>query len=241
MRINRYIAKSTGYSRRFSEKIIAEGRVKINHRALTNLATNVEDNDLVTIDDKPISPIVHVYYALNKPIGYTSTRSDPFAAKKVVDLVPLKPPVFPVGRLDRESEGLIILTNDGDFSYQITHPSTHVEKEYYIEARTLRVNWDIGNLHALKRPMRIDRDHVKGGVISNWRFIKAENKILFNIIIEEGRKRQIRRMCDKIGLKVEILKRVRIGSLKLGHLETGQYRIITPDEVLPIKSRQESN
>ena len=240
MRINRYIAKSTGYSRRFAEKIIAEGRVHINHRPVTNLATNVEDSDIVTLDEKQISPVRHVYYALNKPVGYTSTRSDPFAAQKVVDLVPNQPAVFPVGRLDRESEGLIIMTNDGDFSFEITHPSTHIEKEYYVEAKTMRSNWDIGNLHALKRPMRIDRDNVRGGELSNWRFIKDEGKILFNIVIEEGRKRQIRRMCAKIGLDVTMLKRIRIGQLRLGDIETGKYRPIIPADVLPIKKQADN-
>lgn len=230
-RINKYIALSTGCSRRKAEEYVRSGYVKVNGKTIYNLATKVVYGvDEVKMHDKELLPRYFVYYALNKPVGYASTRSDPFAPQKVVDLVPQHPQTFPVGRLDKKSEGLIIMTNDGDFAHIISHPSSHIEKEYYVEAWATKDNWSIQDLMRLKKGVLIGAYKTKPSELSGWKHFG--NKVTFYINLSEGKNRQIRRMAQKIGLEVAKLRRVRIGRLKLGNLESGKYEKIRPQDVL---------
>lgn len=230
-RINKYIALSTGCSRRRAEDYIKSGYIKVNNKTIYNLSTKVTYGlDEVKLHDSEILPRNYIYYAINKPAGYCSTRSDPFAKLKVVDLVPKHPPVFPVGRLDKNSEGLMILTNDGDFSYKITHPSSHIEKEYFVEAYARDNSWSIKDLMKLKKGINLGAYRTRPTEILGWKHIGS--KVTFYIILKEGKKRQIRKMVDKIGLNISVLNRVRIGNLKLGNLQSGEYKKIIPHDVL---------
>ncbi len=231
MRLNRYIALSTKYSRRKAEELVGAGYVRVNGKTIYELATTVLPGvDEVTLHGNKIFPRTHVYYALNKPKGYTSTAFDPFARYKVVDLVPKHPRVHIVGRLDKESEGLMILTNDGEFTNLLTHPSHHIEKEYYIEALPLVDDWDATRLREMARGINIGEYTTKPAEIHGWKFLGG--KVTFYIILKEGRNRQIRKMAEMVDLQVMKLRRVRLGKLKLSSLPIGKYRDITPEEVI---------
>ena len=231
MRLNRYIALSTKYSRRAADELIRAGYVRINGRTIFDLGVKVTSGlDAVTLHGRAIAPRTHVYYALNKPVGYTSTTLDPFARQKVIDLVPRHHKVHIVGRLDKNSQGLMILTNDGEFTNLLTHPRYHVEKEYYVEGYPTDDEWDASRLREMAQGMSIDDYDIKPAQVHSWRFLKG--KVSFYIILKEGRKRQIRRMAENIDLRVTKLQRVRMGNLKLSNLPIGKYRKITPDEVM---------
>jgi len=248
----------TGISRRKAEALVTAGNIKVNGRTIYSLSTKVSPlDDTVLLHNKKISQKQYVYYALNKPVGYTSTTFDPFAQQKVTDLVPKSPKVFPVGRLDKNSEGLIILTNDGDFTNRITHPSTHIAKEYFVSAQVYKKNWTVSDLKRMERglyigkskPERLLRGGPKGDssevkdVSEGSRYHKTlpakittwnhhGNIIDFHIELSEGRKRQIRKMTHIIGAEVIKLQRVRIGKLKLGNLSSGEYREVQPQDVI---------
>ena len=231
MRLNRYVALSSKYSRRQADALIAGGHVKVNGQTVYGLGTQVTSNhDRVELYGRAIRPRHYVYYALNKPVGYASTTFDPFAARKVTDLVPRRPRVYPVGRLDRNSEGLLILTNDGDFTYLLTHPRHFIDKEYYVEAVPRQEDWDTTRLREITSGMELDGYETKPTKIHGWKYLKG--KVSFYIILREGRKRQIRRLAQKIGLQVMVLRRVRIGRLRLSNIKPGHYDTITPERVL---------
>ncbi len=231
VRINKYIAMSTGVSRRKAEDSVRAGHIKINNKTVYNLAEQVAvGEDVVTLNNKVITPRNVVYYALNKPVGVTSTRFDPFAEKKITDYVPQHPAVYPVGRLDKNSEGLILLTNDGYFAQKISSAGSHIEKEYQVHARTVKEGWDVRQLKKLESFTRIGNDTMKADSVFGWKH--DGNNVSFYIILTQGKNRQIRRMAQKIGLEVMKLKRVRVGKLKLGGLAEGKYTKITPDDVL---------
>jgi len=230
-RINKFVAQCLGVSRRKADEIVSAGHVKINGSTVYDLSLKVRPNSAnISVRGQNIKPRTYIYYALNKPLDYASTRYDPFATKKVVDLVPSYPPVYPAGRLDKNSEGLIILTNDGELTQKITSPNDHVEKEYYVEATVVRPNWDVRQLKKLLKGINIGGYKTKPSKIFGWRH--TGKKISFYIILEEGKKRQIRRMAQKIGLEIELLRRIRIAKLKLGDLKPGEYRKIMAEDIL---------
>lgn len=230
-RINKFVAQCLGISRRKAEELIKSGHVKMNEQTIYDLSLKVQPNSsAITVHGEVLSPRTYIYYALNKPLGYTSTRHDPFATKKVVDLVPSFPAVYPAGRLDKNSEGLIVLTNDGEITQKITSPADHLEKEYYVEATVVRSNWDIRQLKKLLKGVDIGGYTTKPSRIFAWRH--TGKNVSFYIILEEGKKRQIRRMAQKIGLEIKTLRRVRIGKLKLGDLKPGEYRKIRAEDIL---------
>jgi pseudouridine synthase len=231
IRINKYIALCTGTSRRKAEEFVKAGHVNVNGRTIYQLSTKVSPlDDVVLLNHKKLTPKLYVYYALNKPLEYTSTTFDPFAQHKVTDLVPQNPKVFPVGRLDKNSEGLIILTNDGDFANRITHPSSHVAKEYFVVAQIYKKDWTVSDLKRMERGVYIDHVKTQPAKINTWHH--KGNTIEFHVELKEGKKRQVRKMTHIIGAEVTKLQRVRIGKLKLGNLATGEYRKIMPEEVI---------
>jgi len=229
MRINKYLASCGLGSRRSSEQLILSGKISKNGRKVLELSEKVEEGDKVEYKGKCVNPKSFVYYLVNKPAGYTSTVSDPHAQKQVVDLVPDKIKVFPVGRLDRESEGLIILTNDGDFAQKLIHPSFDHEKEYLVEAEGPKNDF---NLH-LDRAVRLFKCGLK---INNVRTKPAQIQVVsktgrivtFKIILKEGRKRQIRITLDRAGFCVTKLKRLRIQKWVIGDIPIGKYKEFTP-------------
>lgn len=215
MRINKYIASCTGYSRRKAEELVLSGKIKVNREIVRDLGQQIEDSDKVYLDDKLISPNEFVYYVLNKPVGYTTTTSDPHAKKIITALVPKDPPVFPVGRLDKNTSGLILLTNDGGFAQKMTHPKYEKEKEYVVETdKALSEK----SLDRLRNGIKLD-----DGITAPAKIKVIGNK-LYSLTIHEGKNRQIRRMIEEVGAKVVKLKRIRIGEFDLKNLEEGKYK-----------------
>jgi len=232
IRLNKYLAQCGIASRRSAEKLMQAGMVKVNGVIIKEMGIKVDPSkDKIVVGEMQVQPRENlVYYLLNKPKGYVTTSLDPLRRKKAIDLVPNKPRVFSVGRLDKDTTGLLILTNDGDFAYHLSHPKFNKEKEYIVKTQTEKINIPIEDFIAtfLKG---IDLEE---GIASADRveIIKQGwNLIEFKIIIHQGWKRQIRRMCDAIGLRVSDLRRIRVGSLELGGLEEGKWRELTEDEV----------
>jgi len=210
MRLNKFLAQSGAASRRGADKIIAEGRVKING-IVAKLGDQVGARDKVFIDEKPIGRSEEKqYFAVYKPVGYISTVSDEFGRKNVLQLVKSKNRLYPVGRLDIDSEGLMILTNDGDLTLKLTHPRFHLEKEYEVTC---------------DREINVKKINTGANKIIWYR------KNEMRIVMYEGKKRQIRKMCWLAGLRVIKLKRIRIGKLFLGNLNPGEYKELTPRDV----------
>lgn len=210
MRLNKFLAQSGVASRRGADKIIAEGRVKING-IVAKLGDQVGARDKVFIDEKPIGKSEEKqYFAVYKPVGYISTVSDEFGRKNVLQLVKSKNRLYPVGRLDIDSEGLMILTNDGDLTLKLTHPRFHLEKEYEVTC---------------DREINVKKINTGANKIIWYR------KNEMRIVMYEGKKRQIRKMCWLAGLRVIKLKRIRIGKLFLGNLNPGEYKELTPRDV----------
>jgi len=231
-RLQKIIAHAGLASRRKAEEIIKAGKVKVNGQ-IAKIGDSADlDKDEIFVGDKKLENTQDlVYYAINKPKGYVSTVSDPHADKVVVSLVPKEPRVYPVGRLDKDSEGLMILTNDGELSQQLSHPSFKHEKEYYIAAAYLKGEPRekiIQNLKRLERGVRIGDFKTSPAVVT---LKKISNLIEFNITIHEGHKRQIRQMCDKVGFSVEKLVRVREGKLELGKLKPGDFIKINKEDI----------
>ncbi len=228
-RINKYIASCGICSRRKADELIQEGRVELNGKVVTNLGKKVEENDIVKIDRKEIfKEDKKVYIALNKPKGYVTTNSDQFNRKNVIELIHEDVRVFPVGRLDMYTEGILILTNDGEFSNLMMHPRNKIEKTYVVTTNTLVSNEQI---NALKNGVNI------GDYITRPAKVKMISKDKLEIVISEGKNRQVRRMCEAVGINLLNLKRVKIGKIELGNLQTGKYRYLTEEEKKDIKQQ----
>ncbi len=228
MRINKFIAQAGLASRRGADKLIEAGRVRVNGGVLLEPGYDVRPEDQVTVDGKPLSaPEKKVYYALYKPAGYVTTVSDPQGRPTVMDLVADIPErIYPVGRLDLQTSGLLIMTNDGDFARALMHPSSQIGKVYRVliaggiskeAVSRLRAGVDIGGFVTSRA--RVDLLH--------W----DRHASLLEIEIHEGKNRQVRRMFKAVGHPVEQLERISIGSLGLGRLRPGKYRRLNPDEV----------
>lgn len=226
MRINKFIAEAGVCSRRDADLLISQGRVSINGQVLTSFGALVQEDDIVSVDDQILKPIqTKVYYLLNKPAGYVTTTDDQFGRPKVTDLVPNTYRVFPVGRLDYNTTGLIILTNDGEFANQITHPSFNLVKTY---------------IARLDRPINTkDLDKLSAGILLSGRrtspaeftFIQSQNHSYVRVQIHEGRNRQIRRMFLALGYNVLELERIKIGPLELEDLPRGKFRELSKQEI----------
>ena len=234
MRINKFIAQCGIASRRKAEELILSGKVSVNGEVCTNLATNVDEMDSVFVNGNQIYlPNNFEYYMLNKPKGYVCSASDDRGRKTVIDLIPTNARIFPVGRLDYDSEGLLLLTNDGELTYKLTHPKNEIEKTYVVN-----IEGDVSNeeLNRLQKGVTVE-----GGVKFCPCKIKRvitpnKNQSRFEIILHEGKNREIRRMFEAIGKNVAFLKRVKIADLKLGGLNRGEYRKLSTKEVNYLKS-----
>jgi 23S rRNA pseudouridine2605 synthase len=223
-RLQKVLASRGWGSRRVCEALIEDGRVTVNG-AVAELGRRVDvEHDHVEVDGAPIGikPGL-VYYLLNKPQGVVTTARDTHGRPTVVALVPATPRVFPVGRLDIDSEGLLLLTNDGDLAQLLTHPSHGVEKEYLVEVAGGNVAQ--GALRRLREGVELD-----DGVTAPAKVSQPSQGIL-RITIHEGRNRQVRRMCDAIGHPVQRLVRVRVGPLRDPKLAPGAWRALTTAEV----------
>ena len=232
MRINKYLAEKGIASRRHADDMILAGRVKINGE-LATLGMNVEENDVVSLDDCPIAneETKFEYFLMNKPKGVICTVSDDRGRKTVMDYLPAQTArLFPVGRLDYETEGLLILTNDGDLAYRLTHPMHEVPKTYMARIEGTMTEKDLNRIRSGIELDGVMTKKCKAHIVETN---KAYTKV--HITITEGRNRQVRRMFEAIGRNVEFLKRVSIGKLKLTGLDRGETRPLTEEEIEYLK------
>ncbi len=228
MRINKYLAEKGVASRRHADEMIANGRVKINGVVAT-LGATVSENDEVCVDEQILSQeeTALEYYIMNKPKGVLCTVSDDRGRKTVMDFLPEGTGrVFPVGRLDYETEGLLLLTNDGDLAFRLTHPTSEIPKTYMARIEGTMTEKDLNRIRSGIELDGIMTKKCKAHIVETN---KAYTKV--HITITEGRNRQIRRMFEAIGRTVAFLKRVSIGSLKLSGLDRGETRKLTEEEV----------
>ena len=224
MRLAKFLATAGVASRRASEEIVRARRVSVNGETITDPARDVTGADAVTVDGKPIADqSARVVYAVNKPAGIVSTASDPQGRPTVVSLVRTAARLYPVGRLDIDTTGLILLTNDGDLAHRLTHPSFEVPKTY----RAVLTNPPIRDreLRQLREGIRLE-----DGYTAPARARRMSNDTI-ELTLHEGRNRQVKRMCDAIGHPVRRLQRVAFGSLELGTLASGTHRRLTEEEV----------
>lgn len=230
VRLQKFMAEQGIASRRKSEDLIRTGKVKVNgHIAVIGQKINPK-KDLVTVGKQKIVPPKTrnmVYIMLNKPRGYVTTVSDEYDRKTVMDLIPdIKERIYPVGRLDKDSEGLLIMTNDGSFTNCLTHPSHELAKVYRV---TVRPAVDDEILYNLRNGIVIDGRKTAPADVTV--LTEEENRVVLEFVLHEGRNREIRKMCESQGLEVARLKRTAVGSLKLGVLPQGKYRELTEQEV----------
>ncbi len=231
-RLQKVMAHAGVASRRKSEDIISQGRVKVNGQVIKEQGYKVSDDDLIEVDDKAISHEKNIYILLNKPTGYISTVDDPRERNTVLDLIKgVTQRIYPVGRLDYNTSGILILTNDGDLTYTLTHPSHMVDKTYLVEVGGHPTKQELDRLEkgivlddGLTAPARVE--DIK----------KKKHTTLFNITIHEGKNRQVRRMCDKIGYSVRELNRIKFAFLDLKQLPTGKFRYLSDKEVEKLKN-----
>lgn len=226
VRLQVFLAKGGVGSRRSCEKLILDGRVKVNNVKVTTLGTKVNENDVVYVDDVPVEVHERTYYfALNKPRGYVCTNYDPNETAYARDLIDIEDNnvLFNVGRLDKDSQGLIFFTNDGEWANAIAHPSSETEKEYIV-----RTDRDI---------TKKDMDSAYRGEIKPYRIksYKLLSQREVSIVLTEGKNRELRRLFEELGYSVKRLTRIRIGSVCLDDLPSGMYRKLKPSEIKSFK------
>ena len=231
MRLQKFLSKAGVASRRKSEELIQKGLIKVNGQTILQLGLNINpDSDIIFYSGKRLSLQKNIYIMLNKPVGFITTMKEQFNRPSILELVKLNEKIFPVGRLDCNTSGLLLLTNDGDLAYKLTHPKHDIFKTYHAKIKGVPDQNQLKNFR-------------HGLVIENKKTKTAHIKILnvsgknctVEIKISEGRNRQIRKMCEKINHPVINLKRVAIGDLKLD-VGASKYRFLTEDEVCYLKS-----
>ncbi len=239
--LQKAIADAGVASRRAAEKLIAAGKVKVNGAVVTKLGTRVDaEQDVILVNGKRIRRAGRMaYFLLNKPKGVVSTARDDRGRKTVLDIVKSPERIVPVGRLDIDTTGLLILTNDGDLVHELTHPKFEHEKEYEAVVESPG-NWGEGlvkkNITRLESGIKITTGRTSP---AKTRLIRAQgaHQYLVVVTIHEGRKHQVRQMLNAVGFSVVSLKRVRMGPIALGTLREGAYRELTPQEVISLKKK----
>jgi len=223
MRLNRFLAAAGLGSRRHCDELIASGRVTINGKVCTNFSAQPYARDYVKVDGKRVLAAPAHTIMLNKPAGFVSTRKDLHARDTVFDLLPGKfSGLFTIGRLDAQTQGLLLLTNDGDLAQQLTHPRFKVDKEYQV---TLDRPWDPVLTSKLERGILLDGQRAKIA----W--LRCVSPTRLRVILRQGMNRQIRRMFEAVGYRVKNLLRVRVGNLQLGDLPCGHWRVLAQREL----------
>jgi len=233
VRINKFMARSGVTSRRGADRLIAQGRVTVNNQIVQELGLKIDDmSDKVELDGKEIQPYKNPdYILLNKPLGYIVTRKDPYGRKTVMELLPAdKSYIFPVGRLDFDSEGLLLLTNDGELAHRLMHPSFKVKKEYLVRVKDRP---EVAEIKKLERGVYLDNKKTAPAKIKLLR--ENQKTTIFSIEIHEGRKREIRRMFKTVGYPVLLLKRIKFAGLAIGKLKSGRWRYLASPEIDRLK------
>ncbi|PIN75241.1 pseudouridine synthase [Candidatus Woesearchaeota archaeon CG10_big_fil_rev_8_21_14_0_10_37_12] len=221
MRVQRILAMAGIASRRKCEDLIRTGRVQVNNKIVKLGDSADPEKDKIIVDGKELVIGKKIYVLLNKPRGFVTTVSESHGMKTVLDIVKVNEKVFPVGRLDKNTEGLLLLTNDGDFAFKLTHPKFEVEKEYVV---TLDNFLSDSVVNKIKKGVLIDNRPVQVSKIN----VKEKEVVL---VIHEGRKRIVRRLFEKLGFKVVKLVRTRVGKLSLGNLKQGKWCFLTEKEI----------
>lgn len=237
VRLQKILAGAGVASRRAAERLMTEGRVSVNGAVVRELGTRADPQaDHILVDGRPVHPVARfLYFLLNKPRGYITTRSDPEGRPTVLSLLEgVRDYVYPVGRLDYDSEGLLILTNDGDLATRLMHPRYQIEREYHARVRGTP---DAKTVSRLARGVLVEGRRSAAAdvrVVTTGRG-QREDQAVLGIIVHEGRQRQVRNMCEAVGHPVVRLRRVRIGPISDPTLKTGTYRELTPAEVARLR------
>lgn len=228
-RLQKIIAQSGITSRRKAEKLITDGKVKVNNEVVTKLGTKVTKNDLIEVDGIPLEKEAPVYFLLYKPRDVISSVTDDKDRKVVTDLlIEVKERIFPIGRLDYQTSGLLLLTNDGEFANLLMHPKYGVEKVYVAKIKGIP---NKQTLSQLRSGVKADDDLLKATKYKVISVDKTRNTMIIEITLQEGRNRHIRRMMESLGYPVTKLVREKYGSLTIKGLQPGDYRPLTPHEV----------
>ncbi|MCT4597631.1 MAG: rRNA pseudouridine synthase [Vallitalea sp.] len=231
VRLQKYLADAGIASRRKAEKLIADGKVSVNGKIIKELGRKVSSQDIIKYEGKVVKNNNKlIYIILNKPTGYISTVSDEKGRKTVMDLIDIKSRLYPVGRLDYNTSGLLILTNDGDLTYKLTHPKHEVEKKYLV---TVSGEPDEESLDKLRIGANLGEYTTSSSRIKVLE--RGNGKTKLEVIIHEGKNRQVRKMFEYIGCDVIKLKRVSIGKIKIKGISQGKYRQLTKEEIRYLK------
>ena len=231
-RLQKVIAHSGVASRRKAEEMIKNGHVSVNGEIVRELGTKVSNKDVVVVNGKSITKEEKVYYVLNKPKGVVSTTSDEHNRNTVLNYITTDKRIYPVGRLDFDTSGVLLLTNDGHFTNLMIHPKHHLEKEYEVKVQGfLRKDESL----KLCRGIELDGTMTKKAKIFDVKYNTNKETSTAKIIITEGRNHQVKRMFESVGHPVLSLRRVRFGVVTLKHLQTGEYRRLTPHEIKELK------
>ena len=232
-RLQKVIANSGICSRRKAEELIKEGRVKVNNIIVRELGVKVSSKDKIKVDDKELSKENKVYYLLNKPRGVITSVNDEKSRKTVVDLIPCRERIYPVGRLDYDTTGVLLLTNDGDFANILMHPNDKIEKVYVVKVRGI-IKGD--SINELKNGVVIDGVKTEKAKVKLRRTDFKSNTSFLTVTIHEGRNHQVKKMFEAVGFPVLKLKREREFIFDLSGLKSGEYRKLTPKEVAIVYS-----
>ncbi len=229
-RLQKYLAECGVASRRKCEELILQGKVKVNNQIVTELGVKVNpEKDIVKFEDKEVKPTSKmVYILLNKPIGYVTTADDQFGRDTVLDLVKVKERIVPVGRLDMYTSGALILTNDGDFVYKVTHPKHEIEKTYTVTVKGIIKNEEV---EQLRKGVKIDDYITKPAKVKILKTDIEKNISRLEIVIHEGKNRQVRKMCESVGRRVLALHRSKIGKIGVKDIELGKWRYLKDREI----------
>ena len=230
-RLQKVIAESGLTSRRKAEELIKEGKVKVNGEIVTELGTKVSSNDRVEVNNKPIEKEQKEYYILNKPRGVITSTSDEHHRKTVIDLIPTSARIYPVGRLDYDTTGVLLLTNDGEFANILMHPNDKVEKVYMAKLNGIIKGEQINKL---KDGVEVDGERLSATRVKLKKINEKANTCMVQITIHEGKNHQVKKMFESVGFQVEKLKREKVAFFDLKNLQSGEFRKLTPKEVAKV-------
>ena len=227
-RLQKVIAASGIASRRKAEDLIKQGKVTVNGNIINTLGTKVSSKDIIEINGKILEKEPKEYYLLNKPRGIITSTSDEKGRKTVIDLIDTKTHIYPVGRLDYDTTGVLLLTNDGEFSNILMHPTNSIDKVYLAKIEGIIKKEQID---MLKKGVQIENSKVKASHIKLKKVNSTNNTCMVEITIHEGKNHQVKKMFEAVGFHVEKLTRKRVGIFQVNDLKSGEYRKLTPKEV----------